>query len=256
MRRAIGKSQRGFTLKEVREVTKGIGKSQRGFTLIELLAVMAIIGVLAAIVVPVISGTKGASTDAQLQQDATMVNTAASDFFKSQAGAEVITPKTVLVTASLNGTSTSAVDQEQKISSRWPEMYISSDATSTDAVYSNEFPLTEGATVRRVNIVDKDGTAIDAGTLLEGYTAIDFGVLTGTTATSADSRSTAYMSETPAAVDRLNNTFHDTLWMLKKTTSAGGSGANDSRQIVVFKLNVIDKDESGGRVVLNYEQAF
>ena len=84
-----------------------------GFTLIELLAVMAIVSVLAGIVAISVSGSGETSRDAQTKQDATTVESAASDFFGDQGGAEVLTPKTVSVFGVSN--------VEQILSTRWPE---------------------------------------------------------------------------------------------------------------------------------------
>ena len=67
-------------------------KNQRGFTLIELLAVMAIVAVLAGIVSVAVGGTSETSRDTQTKQDSTTLNTASSDFFSDQEGAEVLTP--------------------------------------------------------------------------------------------------------------------------------------------------------------------
>ena len=72
-------------------------KNQRGFTLIELLAVMAIVAVLAGIVAVAVGGTGETSKDTQAKQDATTVETAASDFFADQEGAEVLTPLSATV---------------------------------------------------------------------------------------------------------------------------------------------------------------
>ena len=113
-------------------------KNQRGFTLIELLAVMAIVAVLAGIVSVAVGGTSETSKDTQTKQDATTMETAAADYFSDQVGAEVLTTKTVNVQI--------FTGIQQKISSRWPEIYI------TD-VYESAFG---DVTIRDLTILTAD----------------------------------------------------------------------------------------------------
>ncbi len=55
-------------------------REQKGFTLVELMVVMGIIAVLAGIVVPAVTGTKGPSESAQFKGDANAVQSAAAKF--------------------------------------------------------------------------------------------------------------------------------------------------------------------------------
>ena len=57
--------------------------------------------------------------------------------------------------------------------------------------------------------------------------------------------------------------FHSILWLFKKNTAAGGTGADDSRTIMVFKLVSISVIEDGvtgesdsGDFGLTFEQIF
>jgi type II secretory pathway pseudopilin PulG len=81
---------------------------------------MAIIGILAAIVVPAVSGTREASTDAEVKEGAFTVESISGDFFADQTAAEVITPLTADINTDTDTTATST----QKKSSRWPETYL------------------------------------------------------------------------------------------------------------------------------------
>ena len=223
-------------------------KSHRGLTLIELVAVMAIIAILAAIVFPAASGTGESSRDAQTKQDAGTVGNSGTDFFKDQNAAEVLTPKTVTVQASINGDT--ATSTEQVTSSRWPELFITNG--STTAKYFTEFP-TSTTTVRAVNILDKDGNAVSRSAFLTGFTAIDLDRL----------KSEGYLEKVPAGADRLSKDIaHDFLWTFEKKTSAGGAGESDSRSVAVYKLTKVQEDEtvdvttSTKRLVLTYKRIY
>ena len=193
---------------------------------------MAIVAVLAAIVVPAVSGTSETSRDAQTQQDATAAETAAADFFNAQGNAVVLESETVTLIGTINGATPSTSTSQTK-SSRWPEVYITDeDATTTPAIYRAEFP-TAGTefSERNVNviIIDQNGFAIPAELLLSRFTAIDFEVL----------RSDGFVQKIPNSVDSLSRDFHNFLWLFRKQTSSGGSAEFDSRKVVVFKLTKV-----------------
>lgn len=193
---------------------KAILRSQKGFTLIELLAVMVIVAVLAGIITTSVSGTSESASVANAQSDAITLTTAAGTFFADQVETEVLTPKTLEVTAKLvttiafnpdgsvaaittddPGSSEALLTSNQEISNRWPELYIAEnlsdhsgwtngwtppESVPTVSVYSEEFPtagaLTDGLVVK-VIVADGDGAAIVRNTFLEAYTAIDFAKL-------------------------------------------------------------------------------
>ncbi len=87
----------------MKRTTTGRAGDQRGFTLVELLAVMAIIGVLAAIVIPTVSGTRDAGQDAQAKQDISTIENAANERFSNgQNLAQVLSTETATTTAQIN----------------------------------------------------------------------------------------------------------------------------------------------------------
>lgn len=242
--------------------------SQRGFTLIELLAVMTIIGVLTAIVVPAVSGTKEAGNDAEVREGAFTVQSAVNDFFSAQNSAEVVRPLTLSVNAHINGDENTTSAYTQKIGTRWPEKYVT-DIDTRRGAYAVEFRTSTTTTeskVRKVVLRDQDGSPISRSDLLLGYTALDFDVLSGEDDT--DNRSEAFLPKIPGTVDSLSEgEYHDYLWLLKKSTSARSSSADNAREVAVFKLTQVEHDEAatdtGGsepsvenQVVLTYDQLF
>jgi prepilin-type N-terminal cleavage/methylation domain-containing protein len=214
-------------------------RSSRGFTLIELLAVMAIIAILAAIIAPSVSGTKDTSQEAQAAQDGIQVRNAATEYFSDRDLIEGLTTQstsTLLVGVATNSetytgsnaTTTSAATQ--KISSRWPEKFITSSSTSTNSIYYVEFPITGSANdLTIVYVVDDDDKTIAANTLFGKYTAVDTATLV----------SQGYLEVAPGTADDTttqgSTAAHDFLWLLKKSTSPG-SPTEDARDVAVFKL--------------------
>ena len=208
-------------------------KNQLGFTLIELLAVMAIVAVLAGIVAISVGGTGETSRDAQTKQDGTTVESAASDFFADQKGAEVLTPKTVSVF--------DVDDIRQVTSSRWPEDYISE-------TYSNVFSTSiAGSNVNSLLLLTgEDSTRpITPGRLLKNFNAVNFDALTAR----------GYLPDEPDGARSLTSDLYDNyLWLLQRTTAAGGSSDGASRQVSVFKLVSVRESEVNFKADLTYVQ--
>ena len=235
---------------------KRLLKGERGFTLIELLAVMAIVATLAGIVSTSVSGTNETSKTAAAKTDASTTVSAAGAYFADQEAAEVLTPATVTVTALFDDEDASDIKAiEQKISTRWPETYIteafeaSPNTADPTTPYTNEFPTANAAAntitvhVSILGKADSDDVRIPITRkeLLEGYTAIDFDRLVGD---ETEDNPGGYSEKAPSSAisttEALDLDFHNFLWLFRKTTSAGGSGKNDSRVISVFKLERID----------------
>ena len=226
---------------------RGIGPNQLGTTLIELLAVMSIIGTLAAVVVPSVSTTKETSSDVLVKQDASTVVTATFNYFQDQTGPEDPHTEIANVISHVNG---KLVSEEVRCSNRWPEKLITSNSGNTaTAVYVNELP-TAGSTVfdkvvNNVVIRDKMGTPISGTDLLSRYAAVDFGALSAG----------GFLEKKPTSADKLTRSrFHNFLWLLNKRATAGANGIDASRNLEVFKLVPIT--EAGSTIELTYEQVF
>ncbi len=231
---------------------------QEGFTLIELLAVMAILGILVAIVAPSVSGSKDASIAAQTMQDATQVRSAASKYFSNQNQAEVITPHTVTLTATVNDTA--VTNAYQSISTKWPEKFITTgSATNFPALYDKVLPTSVSTTtgqVVNVNLMDKAGSPITGIYFLAHFMAIDMATL----------ESQDLLEKAPASADMSVTTgitgvsVPSFLWLFEKTDSASGR-SNDDREVAVFRLIKVEKNEGtvnspAATVDLSYERIF
>jgi len=243
------------------ETLKATLKRQGGFTLIEVLTVIAIVGTLAGVVSASTVGTGKASRTAAAREDASIFNSAIAEYFADQPGREQVTASSVTVVALFNDeTEPDVVDVEQSISNRWPETFITEQLADIGDIpltpYANEFPTINAESsglVVAVNIRGLDqpngdlGPAITRAELLEQYTAIDFDLLvSGGYATAA---SETFRQTTEAQVVD----FHTHLWLFKKSTSAGGSGPDDSRDIALFRLISID-DSGSGTVTLGFKR--
>ena len=257
-------------MKTIKRLLKGEG----GFTLIELLAVMAIVATLSGIVSTSVSGSNETSKTAAAQQDASTTTSSAGAYFADREAAEVLGSSTVTVTALFNDeVAGDSVASEQKISTRWPETSITQAFASVDDAattpYSNEFPTANAPTVnivKKINILgeaDSDGirVAISRRDLLKGYTAVDFDKLVGDPQ-DLENTPGGYSEKVPGSAtqttEALEANFHNFLWLFKKTTSAGGSGTDDSRVISIFKLERVDTLTTGetDTVELTYVQIF
>ena len=224
-------------------------KDSKGFTLIELLSVMAIIGVLAAILTPIASQSGESARDAQIRQDAgTIEGVVGTVFSERSADTGFNESETETVTADINADSPSTTTQEK--SSLYPELFITEEGAGTStSVYTSEFPTSGAATngvVVDLILVDEDGnTLISRSDLLEGYTALDFD----------DLLADGFITEIPESVTSVSTinrlSYHSALWLLKKATSAGGED-DDARSVVVMKLLSVTLNEGTDTVILSY----
>lgn len=223
----------------------GFKKGEKGFTLIELMVVMAIIAVLAAVVMPAITGTKQISINAQVSQDASATETATSNYNANANLAEALVTATPNV---LDETTT------QITSNKWPEITIS-------AGYDVEFraaAIPGDNLVIAVNIVSKNGTTLYATDGATNKKLADF--VTAYTALNIDTLlDEGYLPEKPSSIDLLFSTtkaYHNYLWLLNKGFIEGeDAGSTGGRALEIFSLITIDDAGSNGDT-LTYKRIY
>ena len=197
----------------------------RGFTLVELMVVMAILGVLAAVVVPAVSGTKQVGKDSQVKTDATNLQSAMGKYNTDANEAELITAATqtnILDTASPNTTS-----------NRWSERHLS-------VAYSAEFRAAKGTAANQVaelaftGATKSDGTAVTSmADIAANYTAIEFAGLA----------TAGYITEEPAGSEATFSStkpYHNYLWLAKKIKTNQDTTDLSGRTVEVYKLTKIE----------------
>ncbi|MBI2958424.1 MAG: prepilin-type N-terminal cleavage/methylation domain-containing protein [Chloroflexi bacterium] len=210
----------------------------KGFTLVELMVVMAILGVLAAIVTPAVSGTKQVSKDSQVKSDATSGQNGIGAYNSDANTAELLTT----TAEDILGSAATMV-----ISNTWPEQNIN------DA-YSTEFPAAAGAAANTVNelVFDGaktyDGTAITAATTFAAnYNAVNMSTLANG----------GYIPEEPQSIDSMFSSakqYHNYLWLAKKIPV--GADVDGGRSLEVFKLTKIEAASTGSGDKLTYKRIF
>ncbi|MBI2856918.1 MAG: prepilin-type N-terminal cleavage/methylation domain-containing protein [Chloroflexi bacterium] len=216
-------------------------KIAKGFTLVELMVVMAILGVLAAIVTPAVSGTKQVSKDSQVKSDATSVQNGLGAYNTDANTAELLTTTTENILA---------VSTTMVISNHWPEQNINDG-------YGAEFPASVGTAANSVaelvfvGAKKYDGTAIStAKDFAETYNSVVLTTLTGG----------GYLAEKPQGADNLFSSakqYHNYLWLAKKIPA--GSDTDGGRALEVFKLTKIEASTVSGSESadkLTYERIF
>ena len=210
-------------------------REQSGLTLIELLAVIAIIGILAGIIIPSVSQFGGESESAQAQQDVGSLSTAVTDYNNDKSGETFTALQDISLTTKVNGNSVSNVTSTT--SSLWPEVFITGTST---AAYTVVF-ATSGSDPFNVTITDTDDVEISGSDLLEGFNAVDFTTLVND----------GYLQEEPASVSAASaGGFNQFLWLLEKKSTTGQT--DDSRAIALFELT--SEVESSGVITLAYAQ--
>ncbi|MDO8472942.1 MAG: type II secretion system protein [Dehalococcoidia bacterium] len=210
--------------------------SRKGFTLVELMVVMAILGVLVAIVVPAVSGTKSVSLEGQVASDGNAAQTAVSNYnnkamaakqFPSQLPTIVTTPAHRYADVWAVGTGAGAgVTLMPKVGTTAlgtlaTKIQKSGTTGDTNQVYEREFVVFNAAT----DVWDSSGL-VKAVKFVPDFLIKDPGSL-------------VLMGDETKKLGDSGNTYDEFLWLLKVV--APGTDA-ESRSVEVFRLTGVTWD--------------
>ena len=234
---------------------KKILRSQKGFTLMELLVVVAILGVLMAVVGAAVTGTKSLSQDGQVKTDAKAVQVATDNYNNKSIASQVFPEETV----STGGT-------------RLEDVYAAGAATDGSFVKLLDKTGAEFSPARTLaSTITKSGS----DDTVRKHNPIDFTDTTSTWDSTGAVKTSTYMPDfllkEPSSlilkgdetkdIDSTDNTFEEYLWLV--LVNAPGTD-EESCTVEVYRMSAAtcvggscDSADTGDGVTdLTYKQVF
>jgi len=226
---------------------KTIASSQKGFTLMELLVVVAILGVLMAVVGAAVTGIKSQSTDGQVKTDAKATQTAVDNYNNKS----ISTGKFPEVALSAGGHRYADVFAVGVTGGEpFTENVISGSGGTTGDLVNP--PVLSGSDIVNLprsgdltRVTSNPGSGEYTIDLTSGLITLGFTLIAGDTVTATYTQSVTASGENVTLKDKSGNAFSPAQTLASTVAPSGGGSAVAARTVVDFTATTNTWDTSG-----------